>query len=56
MKLTILGAWRGTGLVPFDPEKLLRHYDEKEKGVPADRRFVGNSKAMSLVKGWPRSL
>jgi hypothetical protein len=54
--LTLLGAWRGTGLVPFDPEKLLRYYDEKGKGVPAGKRFVGNSKAMSLVKRWPRSL
>ena len=49
MKPTIPGAWRGAGLVPFDPERLLSHYT-KEKGMPADKRFVGNLEAEELGK------
>ena len=50
VKLTIPGAWRGVGLVPFDPERLLSHYTKKEKGVPADKRFVGDLEAEELGK------
>jgi len=36
--------------VPFDPERLLSRYAKKEKGVPADKRFVGDSEAEELGK------
>ena len=50
MKPTIPGAWRGARLVPFDPERLLSRYAKKEKGVLADKRFVGDSEAEELGK------